>query len=299
MLPNFLICGAQKSGTTSLQEKMGQHPNIYIPEGIIIGGTTVQREIHFFESKDEYNSETTGHWQNGIDWYRQQFNGHNGEMAVGEKTATYLKNAHITAPRIQGTIPDARLLFILRDPRKRAYSQYWMHRRNSGDTCSFRELLEADVGGMRSQGHYAEQLKIFLNYFDREQLQVFTLQQLEKQPLLVYRRSYRHVGVDDGYIPIHPYEQHYKGGAPRSHWLSRLRQQCVERGLPVVPQAINLLNVQGQLSQLVLGVDRRGYPDMDVGDLVWLTGYYEDFNRELGELFPGLDIEHWGVVDDG
>lgn len=91
MLPNFIIPGAQKSGTTALRIYPAQHPDIYM----------VSKEIHFFDNEENYRE--------GIGWYEKFFNDWNGEEAVGEKTPDYLYNEY--APnRIYKYIRKYRLL---------------------------------------------------------------------------------------------------------------------------------------------------------------------------------------------
>src|SRR5688572_26171231 len=71
--PNFLVIGAQKSGTTWLAEMLRQHPDVY---------TSPKKELHYFDLKANYAL--------GIDWYRQQFAGETGQRAIGECTPNYL-----------------------------------------------------------------------------------------------------------------------------------------------------------------------------------------------------------------
>lgn len=294
-LPDFIIGGAQKSGTTSLEEKLSRHPDVYIPQGMTVGGTTIRDELHFFDSEEEYDSEVSGHWEKGIEWYKRQFSGGSGEDVAGERTATYLHNKN-AAGRIKQVVPDVKLIFILRDPRKRAYSQYWMHRRNSGDTTPFADLVLEDRGSMLTSGHYAEQLKIYLDNFRRSQIKLFTLKELKDNPIEVYQEAYKFIGVDPSFVPPNPHKAHYKGGAPRSHRMAKIRQVFQERNIPLVPNLINLFNIKGQLFQILFHREKRGYPPIGKEIKKKLTDHYRPHNEELKLLFPSLQIEHWNEV---
>src|SRR5262249_39356681 len=103
--PDFLIIGAQKSGTTALVKFLNKHLFVKIPK----------EEIHFFDL----------HYDKGVDWYQQQFSQKQSSLEViGEKSPYYL--FHPTAPKyVQELYPKMKLIVILRNPVDRAYSQYW------------------------------------------------------------------------------------------------------------------------------------------------------------------------------
>ena len=105
LLPNFVVIGAMRSGSTSLYKYLQAHPDVFMP----------RKEIHFFDVK----------WDRGIAWYHTRFEGYAGQTAIGEATPTYLADP-VALDRMAATIPDARLVAVLRDPIDRAYSHYWM-----------------------------------------------------------------------------------------------------------------------------------------------------------------------------
>ena len=118
-LPNFLILGAQKAGTTSLFDYLGQHPEVY-PSPI--------KETHFFDHggvRQTYAGPVRipGPKIKSLEEYEGLFDGVRDEKAVGEATPTYLYLPGV-AERIRHHVPEARLIAILRDPVERAYSGY-------------------------------------------------------------------------------------------------------------------------------------------------------------------------------
>jgi hypothetical protein len=120
-LPNFLVIGAGRSGTTSLHHYLGQHPDIFVP---------AVKEPNFFAfmGEDIVVVDHYDHWirQNSITdlaAYKALFDRATAEHAIGEVSPQYLFNRR--APeRIKALIPQARLIVILRNPADRAYADY-------------------------------------------------------------------------------------------------------------------------------------------------------------------------------
>ena len=142
MLPNFLVIGSQKAGTTSIYHVLKAHPQIFQPE---------RKEINYFFHEEEYAK--------GENWYRQYFeNIPEGVKALGEATPGYI--VHPEAPaRIHRLLPDAKLILTVRHPVNRAYSQYWDNRRSLSEYRSFEEVVEIALEANYAPGR--------LGYFSR------------------------------------------------------------------------------------------------------------------------------------
>ena len=178
-LPNFIIIGGQKCGTTSLYRLLVQHPQVE-------GGAL--KEIHYFDNR----------FDKGIDWYRRQFpeprwmNGH--KTITGEATPAYLFLPYIPE-RVKEAAPEVRLIAILRNPVNRAYSHYHQKLRLGVETRSFEEAVGAEEARLRdrhdimpgfeyaadsgrrlssylARGIYVDQLVRWSKLFDDEQLLV-------------------------------------------------------------------------------------------------------------------------------
>lgn len=172
-LPNVVIIGAAKAGTTSLFEILRQHPQIYTPH---------KKELRFF-SFDK-------HYHEGIDWYENSYFANASKYPVRiEATPAYLTWSQKVAPRIKELYCDRPIKFIVifRDPVKRAYSHYW-HRIRLGSedpSISFEKAVHTEdqrlkekwdllyyqgngIHGYLRASHYMERLKPFLDLFPRE-----------------------------------------------------------------------------------------------------------------------------------
>jgi hypothetical protein len=120
------------------------------------------------------------HYDRGQAWYEAGFQGHDGETARGEKSTAYLINPN-GPERIYGCVLGVQLLFVLREPIKRAYSHYKMNLRASQVSSD----VEAELSpgkALVEEGRYREQLKRFEAYFPPERLKVMLYDDLEADP---------------------------------------------------------------------------------------------------------------------
>ncbi len=183
--PDFIIIGAQKSGTTSLIHYISQHPQV----------AKTETEIHFFDA----------HYKYGLEWYKKQFPERKGPDGIlGEKSPYYL--CHPLVPqRVFENYPEIKIILILRNPVDRAYSQFWMNKRNKSEQLSFEEALAAETGRLEGEyekiiqdpnydsynyrkysyctrGIYIDQIRRWFDYFPSEQFLILTLNDLKNDP---------------------------------------------------------------------------------------------------------------------
>ena len=206
-LPDFLVIGAQKAGTTALYAYLRWHPGIAGPSW---------KEVSFFDR----------HWWRGEAWYRGQFPLRAGERLVGEASPSYL--FHPLAPeRARSLVPGAKLVALLRDPVDRAYSQYQHEVALGREPLSFEDALAAEderlVGEVErliadprafsrawwdhtytARGRYAEQLERWLEAFPREQLLVVRTEELGERPAETYASILAFLGAEPHELPHYP-----------------------------------------------------------------------------------------------
>lgn len=190
-LPTFLIIGAQKSGTRWLRKNLGGHPEVF----------TAARELDFFSRAE--------HFGQGLEAYRAGFEGWAGEPVVGESTPAYMIRRHepgLVAERIERTLPDVRLLAMLRNPLERAYSAFLHHiwRGRIPPDADFLTRATRDPDGDRldliAGGLYAASLEPYLARFG-PQLEVIVLDDALVTPQVVYDRAAAHIGASLGFRP--------------------------------------------------------------------------------------------------
>jgi hypothetical protein len=196
-MPNFLIIGAMKSGTTALYYYLEQHPEIYM---------SPVKEPNFFSSQEQENAaDTVTH----IGSYQHLFRGVSGEKAIGEASHSYLYEPG-AAPEIRRYIPEAKLIAILRNPIDRAYSHFLhMVRTGTEPLDDFAQALqeEASIHKERTsqdyigRGLYYDQLKRYFGTFPREQVRVYLYEDLSDAPISTVQDAFRFLKVDDSFVP--------------------------------------------------------------------------------------------------
>jgi hypothetical protein len=201
-LPNFLIIGAQKAGTSSLYYYLKQHPDVYM---------SPVKEAHFFDLAEGRDFRNTIPHITGIEDYRALFRGVSKEKAVGEASPSYIYVPG-TPERIRDHIPAAKLIAILRNPVDRAYSAF-LHTLRSGrePLTDFARALRAEetrirdnwhpVFHYRERGFYHVQLKRYFDLFGRDRIRVYLHEDLKADPLGLLRDIFRFLGVDEAFAP--------------------------------------------------------------------------------------------------
>lgn len=152
-LPNFLGIGVQRGGTTWLHTLLSSHPDVYMP--------TRRKEIRFFEK----------YYDRGLEWYSSFFcppAEASRYKAIGEISTQYYDCAECPQ-RIFETLPQAKLIIMLRHPVNRAYSHYGFVVQRMNFRGSFERFL-ADRPKALEKGYYSRYLQDFLRYFDRKQI---------------------------------------------------------------------------------------------------------------------------------
>jgi hypothetical protein len=186
MLPNFLIIGAAKSGTTSLYDQLKGHPDIFLPRN------PAHKEPTFFSESGE------GAWSKGLDWYEGLFAEWKGEQAVGEASTSYTKAPAYgdAAEKIHSVIPDAKLIYVLRDPMQQIVSHY-NHMLYFNDLKYTLDQVILGNTFLQDVASYAMQLKLYLALFPKEQIQVLLFEDYVADPVAVGREVCRFLDVDE------------------------------------------------------------------------------------------------------
>jgi hypothetical protein len=183
MLPNFLLIGAMKSGTTSLDRFLRQHPEIFLP--------TV-KELHFFTYEDR--------WRCGLESYEACFDEHQCEPLIGEASTSYTKNQRpqLVADRIAHTLPDAQLIYIVRNPVDRMFSHY-KHLLGNGIGKSFVACIQEE--DLVDVSCYYEKLTFFLKHYPEDRILVLFFDDLIERPREVVAKTFAFLGVDASFVP--------------------------------------------------------------------------------------------------
>lgn len=207
-LPNFLIIGAPKSGTTTLHNVLDQHPDVYM---------CPVKEVGFFWASGQ-SVQLTGpgietlrsRVVNDLDRYQKLFDKATREKAIGESSVRYLEHPRVPL-LIRQYIPDAKLIVNLRQPAERAFSAFSHYRRDGLELCpDFAVALAQERQGQRDNwaygtylqsGFYFAALKRYLEHFDRQQLHISLLEDLRDDAPGLIGDLFEFIGVDRSFQP--------------------------------------------------------------------------------------------------
>ena len=181
MLPNFLVIGAAKAGTTSLYHYLRGHPQVFMSE---------RKELNFFVENDG--------WVKGTSWYERQFEAAGGVVAVGEASPNYSKYPAFPGvpERMAKLIPDVRLIYLIRNPVERYRSGYLDEIRRGRQRGPIEATLVSNPGYLDAS-RYAMQVERYLEHFRRDQLLVITSEDLKHDRAATMRIVHGFLGVED------------------------------------------------------------------------------------------------------
>lgn len=298
VLPNFLIFGVQKAGTTSIYKYLKEHPQVFM---------SPLKETDFFGrpsalsgQRMEAVSTTKGGRKKieTIEDYRALFEGASQEIAIGEASPNYLFLHDHAVPAIQKHVPDAKLIAILRNPVDRAYSDYLMHVREAiGEPRPLAVQVEKSPESSYTllKGRYYEGVKHFLDAFGREQVKIFLYDELRQDTPALMREVYDFIGVDSTF-EADTSKQQQKAEVPKNQSINKL----LRTNNPLRTAVGGLLRTvlpeerRQKLRSLLIAANSQGKSAMPLSsaDAQVLTQYYREDVLRLQDLLA-RDLSHW------
>jgi hypothetical protein len=296
--PTFLLLGAAKCGTTSLAHYLAQHPDVFFSE---------PKEPVFFEA--EYEKGLSYYWEN-------HFRGWRGERAVGEGRTWHLYLPFV-APRIRQSLPEAKLIALLRDPVERVHSHWWHRYSHGQEPLGFAQAVAADrariergegfegePGARRWRaglyrhspstrhrvlldlGFYADQIERYRALFPADSLRVVLHEDLATDLPGVMKGLFEFLGVDPG-VGV-------ADASPRNVRAERVRSPAARRLLFAVRRLGLRRLVPARLRSLQRAFLERSEqrPPLDPGLRRELVAYYEPHTARLERLL-GRDLSVW------
>lgn len=220
-LPDFLIVGTMKSGTSSLATLLDRTPGVFVPK----------HELHFFNREARF--------EQGLTWYAECFDDAAIGDVCGEKTPTYSYAEHVPR-RIHHFDPSIKLVWIFRHPIDRAYSHYWYGVGRGRQSATFAEAIHAELAGTPTdpwqryihRGRYDEQIERFVETgFPLDQMLFLRFDDLTREPAGVIEQTRRF--VDAGELP--------PGTEVRPVWRNRSKSTESSSAPPPMPEEIRRL----------------------------------------------------------
>ncbi|VAW40998.1 hypothetical protein MNBD_GAMMA01-793 [hydrothermal vent metagenome] len=282
---DFIVVGAQKSGTTSLYQYLKCHPEIFLPD---------KKELEFFY-RDELFSR-------GYDWYIDTFfKDATNDSKIGEVSPQYMFDESIPY-RIKSCCPDVKVIMILRSPIERAYSHYKMSCRRSLEDRSFSEVVESYINRDGTDGdkiscldpnheyirfgEYGRILSEYLKYFERNKILIIFTDDLKRNAQSVMNSVFGFIGVSGDFMSSKFDKTYHVGGSSRRfigfhNWLKkRVFLRKVFRFI-ISDTYYSRLRFWYETELSVAKNDDRGIDDVTKGVL---RNYYMDDVRLLEKL---------------
>jgi hypothetical protein len=290
MLPNFLVIGAAKSGTTALHWYLSEHPSVFMskmkdPSYFAFGLDTEGRLLW---GEPEYHRLPI----RSLAEYQQLFADAGNAEAVGEASTMYLECPQ-AAGRIRDLLPAVRIICSLRHPVDRAYSGYLMYLRRRGRRFDpARDLSATSAWALPDSrwmqiGRYHLHLSRYYDAFPREQIHVLLFDDLKRNPRKAVQQIYRFLEVDPSFVPDFD-TPHAPGGVPRSMVLEGILtnqtvKAAVEAWVPKRPvNWVRRLRTWNMKQAPRLPAELRKD----------LTEYFRDEITKTSDLI-GRSLEHW------
>jgi Sulfotransferase domain len=269
MLPNFVVIGPPRCGTTWLHYNLKKHPEVFVPNA---------GEVHFFDTD----------FDKSLAHYESFFDAWSGQKAVGEITPSYLSGAYSANARIpemmRDCLPRAKLIAVLRNPVERAYSHY-LHN-VAQDACNlrltFEEKLEQRPQILR-EGLYADHLTRYLELFDRRQMLILLYDDLQANVFAFLRRIYEFLEVDPSFVSgiegLRRNSAHGRGYLGRSRFIWHAARAAAKVGFVGLGERLRQAN-------------SRDWPAMSAETRRRLVELYRPSNERLSRLID-RDLSHW------
>lgn len=293
-LPNFIVVGAAKSGTTSLYHYLRAHPDVYL--------SADRKELRYF-------SEMSGGYQGpgddlldptiarSISDYGRYFDAVSGESAVGDVSPDYLYYHQVAAPKIERELGDVKIVIILRNPVDRAYSQYMHFVRDGRERLSFDQALSSLAQRKAENwewawqyldvGLYYEQVRTFRELFS--DVQVLYYDDLKRDAASVLHALYGFIGVDADFIPNTLQQKFNVSSVPRARFLDDFLAQdgqakdILKRLMPP--------RLRTRLRHYLISFNRKR-TTMTSGERDRLRSFYQEDIEQLSS-YLGRDLSHW------
>lgn len=270
--PDFIIVGTMRSGTTAFAYTINQHPAVF----------TSQAEQHFFN--------IPRHYSQGLSYYEAAFAAADPGQIVGERTPLYAYSPQVPA-RIAATAPNARLIWLFRNPVDRLYSHYWQFISIGREQRSFDRALRDNqavldqhaLDNYIDRSIYVTQVQRYRQYFPHEQMLFLLFEDFHQHPQTTLAQTFAFLGVDESPAATMPLRRDNHVRLPRSIWLQHAAYTHIQ------PRSRRVCNLVKRWNRR-FGPDH--YPPLDPAWRAELAAFFAPYNQQLADL-TGLDVSAW------
>lgn len=287
MLPNFIIVGAPKAGTTSLYHYLSEHPEVFMSD---------PKEVNYF-SNEEIEAQGL-YYQDfkakNLSEYQKLFVGADTQKAVGEGSVSYLFYPK-TPGKIKAAIPDVKIIILLRNPVERGYSHYLMDYRMGLTDLSYEEIVyktgkHKNIDLYYQQfvelGMYYEQVKRYLDLFGEQQVKIYLQEDLRTESEKVISDLYEFLGIDASHM-IDTTKEHNSFSMPKNKFIHKL---YVSHTIRFIVKTIFSNTLKEKFKNLFF--ERKKKPKLEKKLKEYLRELYSEDIKKLEQLI-GRDLSAW------
>jgi len=276
-LPDFLVIGVQRAGSTWLHRQLEMHPDICTGK--------YRKEINYFSQ----------YYNRGREWYESYFEHCRYNKVVGEVSPNYMFR-EIYAKRIYDLLPEVKLITILRNPIDRAYSHYKKKVVDLGCKQMFMENLKSDKV-LLEKGLYYNQISKYLKYFPKERIKVLIFEETIKYPEKNLRNLFEFLGVNPNFIPPNCNKNINPSFIPELNGLYLLLKKSADKLHKYNLSWLVALGKKLKLKNLILSEKskKKDFDKISKEAHDYLSSYYKKDLSKLSGLL-GRDMnKYWGI----
>jgi hypothetical protein len=314
-LPDFIIAGAMKCGTTSLHTILANHPRVFIPP----------REIHFFDIDEIlqhpdffFHADDRWHYpslrqspQEYWAWYHSFFEAAGEHQLIGEDSTTYLTSTS-AAERIAGAGKEILVIIMLRDPADRAFSNYWHLVRTGRATQTFEETIQREPYSVLGRSLYRNQIVNFLRFVPRQRIHFVIFEEFVRNIGETTRGVCKFLGLDaeliadldgpahsnEGDFPTFPQAQLWRNRILRHRAKGIYREHLLDvpsegRTSPIRRAMARLVNLLDRVHSTANPPQTHARPRMREETRRMLDDYFLTQNSGLSELIGTSVEDNW------
>lgn len=287
---DFIIIGAQKSGTTTLYDWIKQNPAVFLPE---------MKEMPYFVKEDCF--------ERGETYLEMHYSQAEKQLAWGAAHANNMFFPYV-AQRIYDYSPQMKIIAVLRNPIDRAYSAYWYMKRQTWENApSFEKALQRESEEKNSSfdelsdltylshGHYYNQLLDYYKYFGTNNILILLTEQIKNNPAETLNNVWKFLNLENYNVNFS--EKSNEAAMPRIGWLHRL-VFTHSSWYKTLLRFLIPLKLRTALNQRIypflerINLRKIKYPPMEETTRLRLTKHFQPHNEKLSGLI-GIDLRHW------
>lgn len=275
-LPNFLLVGATKAATTWLYQCLKEHSEIFVPS---------LKEVNYFSYR----------YSEGESWYLSFFEDVAEQKAIGELSPSYMI-CDDSPQRIYSLNPNMRLIFMLRDPIERAYSQYCMELRYNTVSENIEQEFDLESTIVQESLYY-KHISAFTKLFPQENLKFIIYDDIKTNPQQVLSNLFEFLSVDAEFENPAIFKQSYaklpRQKFARLYTLAVAVYRWINNNNSVGRKILNNLKSQGFNDKFhQLNSVEKEYPQLSIDKKRELANFYQEDIKQLSQLLD-RDLNHW------